>query len=294
MRQWGLQTWAIGLIAIATASPVWALTNTSEFMTNWDNYRYCAANSADALETCAQADVRSPSEFYIPDGIQGTLDVSTSGVVKLRMDLISMDQNISTCDSSYKLQYGNCINANCGATPPVLGTCSLSPSDACCDNTQCYLQACNGGVRQDTRCNDLGPCTSTSGLTFKVVFRGTGNGQEPIPGFFPWQYYKLLGDSPTNGSDGLGCTRTCTFTLGSSNPQFNNNDITSSCSALGDCGSGGPTNFSTVEIVGPDNEVLAIPTRGTAHLAGPYVAYGDPAKVGDYCRTQNPPPSNCP
>ena len=294
MRKWGLPAWGIGLMVLATASSALAISNSSEFMTNWDNYRYCGANADDALETCAQADVRSPSEFYLSDGVQGTLDVSTSGVVKLRIDSINMDDNISTCSDSYKVQYGNCIGANCGATPPVLGHCSLSSSDTCCDNTQCNLKACNGGPHQDARCNDLGPCTTTNGVQFKLVFRGTSNGMDPIPGFFPWQYFKLLGDDPNDAGDGLGCTKTCTFTLGSGNPQFNSNDMTSSCSTDGDCGSGGPANFSTVEIVDYAGQVFAIPTRGTAHLLTTYVAYGDPARVGDYCRTQNPPPANCP
>jgi hypothetical protein len=109
-----------------------------------------------------------------------------------------------------------------------------------------------------------------------------------IPGFWPFQYYKLLGDST-----GVGCTKTCTFTLGTGNPQFNSSDISSNCSLAGDC-SGDP-NFYDVKILDPAGEILAIPTRGTAKLqTSTYVVNGDPAKEGDYCRNQSPPPANCP
>jgi hypothetical protein len=297
MRIWGSATCG-AMLMLASAMPAHAISHSSEFISNWDNYRTCATTPADPLETCAQADVRSPSEYYIPDGVQGTLNVTSAGVVKFRIDTISLDDDVASCDNDHKVQYGSCFHSggvDCFASPPRIGTCTLSGTDQCCNDAACLLPGCDGGPHQDARCTSVSTCKSTAGATFKLVFRGVGNSLTTIPGFFPWQYYKMLGDDPTDANDGVGCTKTCSFTLASGNPQYNSSDMTSSCTTDGDCGSGGPTNFSTVEIIGPDEEVLAIPTRGTAKLqTNPYVVYGDPAQVGDYCRTQGSPPANCP
>jgi hypothetical protein len=281
---------------MGSALPAYALTNTSELTVNWDNYRYCAADDAKPLATCAEADVRSPSRYYIPDGTQGTLDISSSGVVKLRMDTISVDTTGTSCSYDHTVNFGQCVytgplnphTVDCNANPARIGHCAGSASDSCCMDSQCNLPACDGGPHSEERCPTLSTCTNTAGATFTVKMHGVQNGLEVIPGFFPWQYYKLLGDS-----SGVGCTKACTFTLGSGNPQYNNNDLSSTCSTSGDC-SGDP-NFYSMEITDPDGEVFAIPTRGTAKLqTNVYVVNGDPAKEGDYCRTQDPPPANCP
>ena len=296
MRIWASVACGVALM-LASALPVHAFSNVSEFTTNWDNYRYCAADADNPLETCGEADVRSPSWYHMSDGSQATLQITSSGVTKFRIDNVSLDNNVTSCTSAYKVQFGSCtttdpLGVDCLANPSRPGTCSTGES--CCTTAHCELQACKGGPHADERCTNVSTCTNIVGEEFKIVFRGVANAMTPS-GIFPWQYYKMNGDTIASDADGPGCTRTCTFQLTGSNPQINSNDMSSSCTTAGDCGGGGPINFYSVDFYDPNGEIFAIPTRGTAKLqTNNYVVYGDPAKEGDYCRTQTPPPANCP
>lgn len=272
------------------AIPAHAISHTTDYKTNMDNYRTC---TDPVLGTCDFDKVLSPSKFYLPNATTTTVIHKDDGTVQLRVDAggiltdtgISYDCNDRVFPCTANLCVGGPHN-NQGCTPNrclggsneggVCSNASACPGGTCTGGASCVAQVCLDGPRKNLACNgptDLA-CTSvvnTSG--WNVVFRGNYSGVNYVS---PNWHYRLYGDGDA------GCMKVCPFSLGSTGAI---NSAGLSCTITGSCG---VDSFHAVEIRDPDDEILAIPTAGPAktdHSGWP--VEGDPAVVGDCSRPSN-------
>ncbi len=276
---------------IAAASVIWmlanastgaALTHTSDYTSNLDNYRVCTGDQP--LETCGYDDVRAPSLYHLTNGTKGTV-VYTGTVAKIRIDSLELDTNHPSwqCVS----QSYPCVSGTCGATGK---NCQAGPKqgDCCSSNADCTALACDGGPLDDAACTAHSKCVELDGSkNWSVVLRGNNAAYE-CSGGIPCSF-ELQGDGAT------GCIVACDFALdvaGSATiGSVNLNSV--SCQMSGDCWY--TPSFHHAEILDPDGNVLAIPSVGNAKVIQGYPSDDDdPAKIGDACRTQAPPPGDCP
>lgn len=287
------------LFAIAMATTMGgrlahAISHTSDYRTNMNNYRTC---TDPLLETCTYEEILSPSKFYLPHGTTTTVIHKDDGTVQLRIDAggILTDTGISyPCgDRTYPCSAptGVCVGgvhpgtgctrnrclggSNDGASCAVDSQC---PGATCTAGASCTSHVCLDGPRDGFSCgggSDLA-CTNVANTSgWSVVFRGNqssfqSNGDTTYTN-------KLVGDGD------VGCMKACSFSLGSTGA-INSSGL--SCSLTSTCGL--LDAFHYVEIRDPDGAILAIPTVGAATL--PYdwlVEEGDPARTGDCSRPSN-------
>jgi hypothetical protein len=269
------------VLLLAVAPPARAFNNVSSYSANFDNFRYCASPSP-ALGTCDNSLARSPSQYYLESGATSSVLVNSNGTVKLRIDTLKLDTGLTfACQS---LNTATCVSGVCQGAPRQGTVCSA--------DAQCWGPACSGGPRDRMLCGTgLPACTSLDGSPgWALRFRGNAPAQQWSPSI----QFLLLGSG-----DGLGCTKTCPFTLtNDSTPSVGSiNSDGLSCTTSGDCGSIVglvlPTNLQSVELVDPQGEVFGIPTLGTAGVVN-NANTPDPAVFGDACRNQVPPPDDCP
>ncbi len=188
------------------------------------------------------------------------------------------------------------------------GSCSTGGPSACpgggfCSGTQCSSFTCQGGPLDDkecsnaaTDCNDFEGYNSQISTGWNVLFRG--NTQALVLQVVGGTLYNIDelqgGTSPANPNMGDGCLLKCPFSV--NNSGVNTANIV--CSTEGDCSN--VNQFHSIEILDPAGHTMAIPTFGTATITresgyiGTPADLGDPAKYGDACRTEDPPPDDCP
>jgi hypothetical protein len=274
------------ICVLGQASSGSAVTHVSELSTNLDNYRVCAGDSP--LDTCAYADVRSPSVYHLTNNTKGTV-VYNGTTAKIRIDSIELDTrhpNYSCVSQSYTCSADNASPCTKKCKGPR-GDLPY-PSSCCATDADCQAVACNGGPQDDRACSTANDCLKLDDSRhWNVVLRGNENAYT-CPSGPPCQF-QLHGDA-----DGTGCMIACDFTLDvAGSPTIgsvNNNSV--SCQMSGDCWY--TPNFHHVEIVDPDGNVVAIPKVGNVTIYENFLSSDDPAKFGDACRTQNPPPADCP
>lgn len=264
-------------------APAYAITHASDYASNMGNYRTC---TDPLLETCGASEVISPSNYHLADGTKTTIIHKSDGTVQLRIDAgaVVADTDISyACDD----ELFECVSNECAAGPREddfcnpnrcmggtnhFGTCttaSACPGGSCTGGASCVAPVCQGGLRDGKACGGSEPaCTSTADtIGWNVVFRG--NRSERISQW-PNHVFELRGDGSA------GCMKVCGFSL-DGNGAINSNGL--SCSTTGPCGA--LDTFHHVEILDPDDEVLAIPTVGNAEVETGTMIDGDPARVGD-------------
>ena len=77
------------------ASSAQAAPLASHYEVDLDNYRVCKPDAGgNVLGTCSLADVRSPSEYYLNGGTQGSI-TSNGTTTKLRINDIRIDDGLS-------------------------------------------------------------------------------------------------------------------------------------------------------------------------------------------------------
>jgi hypothetical protein len=282
---------AVGSVTwmLATATLGAAFTHVTEYSTNLDNYRVCAGD--EPLGTCAYEDVRSPSVYHLTNGTKGTL-VYTGTVAKVRIDAIELDTNhpaYPCVTQSY-----HCVPSSGGTCPKKCeGPRGEGTNPPCCaTDAECQALACDGGPQDDRGCLAPAPAPAEcrkvdDSRHWSAVFRGN-DAEYECPVGVPCPF--LL-----RGDDDSGCMVVCDFTLESAGSatsgSVNNSSV--SCQTTGACWY--TPAFNHVEIRDPEGNVVAIPKWGNAKIIEGFPSQSDdPAKIGDACRTEVPPPADCP
>jgi hypothetical protein len=295
---------------VVAPSAAFAVSHTNELRVNMENYRVCVDPK---LGTCLYDDQRSPSEYHIPHGNKVSVYIKSDGKVDIRSDTLAIDSGLTfTCAvEGYRCVGGACEDGPdqgdpCSADECFGGSndgapCSVDsecPGGLCAGDT-CFSNTCQGGPLDDTECinastdcNDfVNNLTSEISTGWHVVFRGNTEVQEIVSINNTLFHIRELQGGSTSLGD--GCVMTCPFAVDNAGEDQAN--IT--CSTAGDCSN--VRAFHSIELVDPAGHVVAVPTLGTATIAGATGSIGspgdpgDPAKFGDACRTEDPPPGDC-
>lgn len=241
------------------------------------NYRACKVDAdGHRLSTCLGNDIRSGSKYFLAGSTQGSISVTSAGVVKARIDGLSLDDGVSYA-CTYQSFHCNTTTGFC-LDGPGAGTTT------CTTDSQCSAYACDGGPQNDKGCNPVNPdavCRSLASVTgiASVVFGGNELVFTSVGGVVT---YKLLGDTADAEN---GCTKICamnTDNLG----KINSNAL--SCTVVGDGGCDGINGYHVVKVLDLDGKVVAVPGVGTA-TTNSGLGLNDPVQYGDVCRGGSPP-----
>ncbi len=312
MRSRRLQELVLVGAMLVVPSSAFAVSHANEIRTNMENYRICVDPK---LGTCLYDNQRSPSEYHIPDGNKVSVYLKSDGKVDVKMDAIAIDSGLSyaCATEGYPCVGGFCDGgpddgtacapdecfggANHGAVCSVPSEC---PGGVCAGDT-CFDVTCQGGPLDDTRCTTAAtdcndflntvPTPDAISTGWEVVFRGNAETKQLVTfNNVVFNIVELQGGSTDIGD---GCVKRCPFEVDNSGEDLAN----IVCSTEGDCS--GVKAFHSIEIVDPQGKTMAVPTLGTATIAGASGSIGtpadpgDPAKYGDACRTEDPPPDDC-
>jgi hypothetical protein len=319
---------AASLFTLALAAgPAWAASVVNHYETDLQNYRICAGTQAE-LGSCKTSDgangTRSPSRLHLPDGSQGSITVTSSNVVKLKIEGLKMDNNVDfpcaqepyTCSCNLPNCGGTCITKPIGA-----------PAKGCDADADCDYDTCQGGPKDrhycDNQASESAECETMDNhaAVGAVVFHGNASGV--VLTSFPFTELKIFGDG---GDPVAGCMKVCPFgTTADATPdgvgEVDSNSLTcdagpKSCTGGSNFGAacvtgtqcpgatcGGPcsmlTTYHSVEIVDFEGNIVAVPGLGDASIITTSPMGGDVASDGDVCRPEKyvlpaTPPVYCP
>jgi hypothetical protein len=330
MKSRHLQRLVLAAAVLLAPRAALAVTHTTQISTNMENYRVCADPT---LGTCTYDEIRSPSEYYIPDGNKISVYLKSDGKVDIKSDALSIDSGLPAAACSYEdyacvasqcadgpFKAKPCSYTTCIGGPNSGGSCAAGGPSACpggfCRGNVCGDYTCQGGPQDNRRClqayattdcNDffddhvgadyLGTAFPGASQGWYVLFRG--NTQALVFDYNGGVLYnvdELQGatNPPLNPNMGPGCLMKCPF--GVDNTGSNTANIT--CTTEGDCTS--VKLFHSIEILDPQGHTMAVSALGTATITraagtiGTQGDTGDPAKYGDACRTEHPAPADCP